>query len=55
MAMYITKLHLGSSIRRAGGKTSIDNYRLTINVRGVVYKSDHIIEIVTESLTGRQE
>ena len=55
MAMYITKLHLGSSVRRAGRKTSIDNYRLTIDVRGVVYMSDHIIEIVTESLTGRQE
>ena len=40
MAMYITKLHLGSSVRRAGRKTPIYNYRLTIDVRGVVYWLD---------------
>jgi hypothetical protein len=47
MAMYITKLHLGSSVRRAGGKTSIYNYRLTIDVRGVVYALGQVMENVT--------
>ena len=53
--MYITKLHFGSSVRRAGCKTTINNYRLTIDVRGVVYTLGHVDEIVTEELTGRQE
>ena len=55
MAMYITKLHLGSSVRRAGRKTTINNYRLTINVRRIVYTLGHVNEIVTDELTGRQE
>jgi len=37
MAMYITKLHLGSSVRRAGRETSIYNYRLAVYVRRVIY------------------